>query len=897
VIKGNRGQLTIFMGITLIIMMGMLAFIINVGLFVKAKINLQNAVDAAAFSGAATQARQLTNIAYVNWELRNTFKEWMFKYYIMGQLGLFPSTANNLSNTSGNGKMDFRLQVPNVLQFNAGTQYNSVALDAYNVPTICIHNNKSKNICPLYMIPGLPRFDAIGVAGITEIHEALVNKLVTEKSNDCSARTQINFLAALSWTYSSGISEVPGVPLVATSRAGAWPQALEIAMRIRNLEMIVNRPPITDGITRSNVTSLPDASPDMALNERPYKAFMSAYKNLSGGKYKDNATDELAGNFKLYELAPTQYTVGAQSASGFLIPSGFSYSGGGSALNKSYLDLQIVPLNYAIMYSTFTSTKYKYEGVDAEGACGISKTALPVPGYIMGFTKNPEVLTYYAVKGESKFIGLFYPFDSKRDGITLTAYAAAKPFGGRIGPKLFGFSGNSESIIAREDKDRKSKPYFNGLVAPTTGSAFKTGFPIPYLQDFWASNAKANYVLGGIPGRSAAPSFGIPNMLYDFESEADLARQSTSTQLIQDIDYNIIGGSTNKESLGLYDKAQFRFLKESLTGNPSPDDSLSTSQINNAIFKSRRPTKYEAINYLIPDYASVSAGNTAAPYIIPLSTVDGTSPNNTTYLYKLFAPLQGATTLYKTNDEVLTVINSYMAANDQAVKTYLKTLLEVSNSIANTKTGNDTSNLLLESAKSIHINAGSNNEIPNFLSDGSCAVDIASKFNHFFRASSTACGIVPISTMMVDYVNKHSNTADGSNRYLVSTFWAGPGRLSPDQFMTGYFPGKRQGNDENGMNVHPLGLTGADYPAFSGKRNFYSTKFVQMAKLMDSPPNTGGTTTGKSDYESQPALCESVDGNLGKCDIPADLQKDGVTIKNPLKYQDPLLNNNYYLDF
>ena len=79
-IKSNRGQLSIFMGITLIIVMSMLAFIINVGLFVKAKINLQNAADAAAFSGAATQARQLTNIGYVNWELINTYKEWMFKY-------------------------------------------------------------------------------------------------------------------------------------------------------------------------------------------------------------------------------------------------------------------------------------------------------------------------------------------------------------------------------------------------------------------------------------------------------------------------------------------------------------------------------------------------------------------------------------------------------------------------------------------------------------------------------------------------------------------------------------------------------------------------------------------------------------------------------------------------
>ena len=37
------------------------AFVINVGLFVKAKINLQNATDASAFEGAAVQARQMTD--------------------------------------------------------------------------------------------------------------------------------------------------------------------------------------------------------------------------------------------------------------------------------------------------------------------------------------------------------------------------------------------------------------------------------------------------------------------------------------------------------------------------------------------------------------------------------------------------------------------------------------------------------------------------------------------------------------------------------------------------------------------------------------------------------------------------------------------------------------------
>ena len=84
--RNEKGQVSIFLGICMTVILTMLAFIVNIGLFVKAKINLQNAVDAAAWSGAAVQARQLSNIGYMNWELRNTLKEWMFKYYVLGQM-------------------------------------------------------------------------------------------------------------------------------------------------------------------------------------------------------------------------------------------------------------------------------------------------------------------------------------------------------------------------------------------------------------------------------------------------------------------------------------------------------------------------------------------------------------------------------------------------------------------------------------------------------------------------------------------------------------------------------------------------------------------------------------------------------------------------------------------
>ena len=141
----EQGQISIFFSASLIVLISIIAFVINIGLFVKAKINLQNATDAAAFSGAAVQARQLTKIAYLNWEMRNIYKEWMYKYYVVGNLNV-----EDVETPSASGVMKFNLRPDeNVLS-------GVVTKDPYNIPAVCIHIAGSKtNICKRYSIPGL----------------------------------------------------------------------------------------------------------------------------------------------------------------------------------------------------------------------------------------------------------------------------------------------------------------------------------------------------------------------------------------------------------------------------------------------------------------------------------------------------------------------------------------------------------------------------------------------------------------------------------------------------------------------------------------------------------------------------------------------------------------------
>ncbi|MFT6604773.1 MAG: hypothetical protein ACJARO_002297, partial [Bacteriovoracaceae bacterium] len=240
----QKGQLSVFLGISMTIIVTLLAFIINVGLFVKAKINLQNATDAAAWAGAAVQARQMTNIAYLNWEMRNNYKEWMFKSYVLGQMAL--STVKDTGITPNNGSS-------NNMQFR-GKPFDPAnypdEYERFNLPSICIHFGSTHNICDLVRLPGLPRFNTVGLPSISSHHESVLTSLVDTKAKDCSRRTATNFGAALLWAYGTG---KPGLsfsdmPLIASTRVGAWVKGMELGLRMRNLEAQINVPPVTNGI-------------------------------------------------------------------------------------------------------------------------------------------------------------------------------------------------------------------------------------------------------------------------------------------------------------------------------------------------------------------------------------------------------------------------------------------------------------------------------------------------------------------------------------------------------------------------------------------------------------------------------------------------------------------------
>ncbi len=89
-IKGKaceNGQVAIFVAVMFQVLFVFFAMMVNVGLLVHHKINLQNSADLAAYYGAMKQAENLNAIAHVNYQIRQSWKLLSFRYRHLGAYG------------------------------------------------------------------------------------------------------------------------------------------------------------------------------------------------------------------------------------------------------------------------------------------------------------------------------------------------------------------------------------------------------------------------------------------------------------------------------------------------------------------------------------------------------------------------------------------------------------------------------------------------------------------------------------------------------------------------------------------------------------------------------------------------------------------------------------------
>ncbi len=112
VLRRERGQMAIFIALIFQALFVLFAMVINVGMLVHDKINLQNSVDLAAYYAAQKQAEMLNAIAHQNYQVRQAWKLLAFRYWILASLSNQAHPSNPVMVASANQPTDLYDDLP-----------------------------------------------------------------------------------------------------------------------------------------------------------------------------------------------------------------------------------------------------------------------------------------------------------------------------------------------------------------------------------------------------------------------------------------------------------------------------------------------------------------------------------------------------------------------------------------------------------------------------------------------------------------------------------------------------------------------------------------------------------------------------------------------------------------
>lgn len=499
---GQRGQTTIFIALFFATMLLVFAFSTNIGMLVHAKINLQNAADAAAYAGASVQARQMTTVAYLNYEMRRALKQFLYLYMIWGSNAQTcrPSSASGASNVPGcnaagvgdpNRNYNFRLydpRDPQALRERAGLY----------IPSVCIIFEDSNNYCQKHDVAGIPEFQSSGYYGwadsIISSVQSATKIIIDKKVDDCESRTRANVLFLIAWLFNldprpaqitSAADQLNPFPISGMDSVGYLPRYAILRARIDNQEEALNLNLTNEGLSTTITDEVFEQLRGRAGNdkqwyyERPMQAFLSARNNLP-----TEADNGIFSDIQLSELIPQ--------------------TGYGNGPSPGLSNPPILA-QYSDQKRLFTLANSEFRGAlisSERGGCQQIRVARDIQQFPMGVFKRAKIVTYYAVRLQAKVKLLFSPFGE--DGsVPISAYAAAKPFGSRTGIFLRINDDPERFVGARANMTGRSGAGFVSVFSPL--------FPNPKIEDTAVRSNQAGFAANGHFGylTQATTLFGL----------------------------------------------------------------------------------------------------------------------------------------------------------------------------------------------------------------------------------------------------------------------------------------------------------------------------------------------------------------------------------------------------
>lgn len=391
-----RGQMAIFIVLIFQVLFVFFAMIVNVGVVVHHKINLQNAVDLGAYYAASKQAEVLNAISHYNYQIRQAYKllSWRNRVLGVGNQKILPAGQHpffNLNSYAANKEVE--------VVFNPENGYGS--------PYVCTTWNrwshvlgKDEDFCagldenikdpPEFPEPQPP------IAFFLPFNILIYQQMQEQAKSfakSCDTYGVFNFQMAALWMRSyrevmrSRVEEIQRLARSLSEKSFSDIDGGSVFEGTWNT--------IRHNLTRGNTVEFTES--DLRL----FNSLENSVTEQGGVRW-----------LKKTLINPRPFYVDTREVGGFCRP-------------------EIKPCNIPSNYASSKMTPAEIQRLQI--ACQEPREEHNPFRSTIGFEKNPWYMAYVGVEVQVKSIQPFMPFSG---GITLTAKAYAKPFGGRIGPWL-----------------------------------------------------------------------------------------------------------------------------------------------------------------------------------------------------------------------------------------------------------------------------------------------------------------------------------------------------------------------------------------------------------------------------------------------------------------------------
>lgn len=396
--------MAIFIALFFQVLFVFFAMAINVGMVVHDKINLQNAVDIAAYYGAARQAEILNQIAHINYQMRQNYKLFVWRYRVLGTLGLQAHPLNVANPT-------------NTLQGEANASTPPTFLPI--VPSVCVAHKMWQEYNDLDYGASMCRAPSLTIANIQPITGAAgflsgIGTLSSfaEKTKRDITRSCLE-AGILNWKYSARMLahfRVDGYLRKRMIKKLASNLSSPAAMDLRNESIETGvRNTMDKNLTNTNFAGVTNFQYFNSMSTGPCadpNTWLPEIKINPVIRFSDFRSVGSAENCEGGEAVPNRAMgTGRPAYAGFdNLPSGLR----DGELNAFYGPSANELLQH---WAGEPSTPDLHSSI--------------------GFEKNPWCMVYSGVSATSQ---VRKPFSPMGGTVTLQARGFAKPFGGRIGP-------------------------------------------------------------------------------------------------------------------------------------------------------------------------------------------------------------------------------------------------------------------------------------------------------------------------------------------------------------------------------------------------------------------------------------------------------------------------------